>query len=461
MRRAALIPAAALLLAACTVGPDYRRPTVDTPPDFRGAMVPVSGPSLGDLVWWEIFPDEALQSLIRTALAQNYDVRVAAARILDARAQVTIARSFQFPEAAASGNVQYSRIEGKLAPVQIKETVAPVGGLDFVFEVDLWGRYRRASEAARAELLASEESRRFVISTLVADVGSAYFQLRGLDQELEIARRTLGSRQGSLGLVRQREEGGVAGMLDVRQSEILVATAAETIPDIERQIEQVENVISVLLGRAPAPVPRGRPLGEQIAAPAVPAGLPSSLLERRPDVRQVEEQLAAATARIGVAKADYFPRVFLTGAVGAGGLMVNGQMFGPQGVFSALPSFTVPIFNSGRVSAGVRSAEAQADAAMFQYQLVVLGAFRDVSDALVEYRKRRESRVQQEALAIAAGDATRLSNMRYTGGVSPYLEVLDSERQLFDAELRLVRNQRDELLAVVRLYKALGGGWKE
>jgi multidrug efflux system outer membrane protein len=343
----------------------------------------------------------------------------------------------------------------------VKETVAPVGGLDLVFEVDLWGRYRRASEAARAELLASEEARRFVITTLVADVGSAYFLLRSLDQELEISRRTLASRQGSLDLVKLREAGGVAGMLDVRQSEILVATAAETIPDIERQIEQAENVISVLLGRPPGPVPRGRPLGEQIAAPAIPAGLPSSLLERRPDIRQVEEQLAAATARIGVAKADYFPRVFLTGAVGAGGLMVNGQMFGPQGLFSVLPSFTVPIFNSGRVAAGVDSARAQADAAMFQYQQTVLQAFRDVSDALVEFRKRRESRVAQEALAIAADDATRLSNMRYTGGVSPYLEVLDSERQLFDAELRLVRNQRDEVLAVVRLYKALGGGWKE
>lgn len=461
MRRAALIPAAALLLAACTVGPDYRRPTVDTPPDFRGAIVPASGQSLADLGWWEIFPDEALQSLLRTALAQNYDVRIAASRILDARAQVTIARSFQFPEAAGSASAQYQRVEGTLAPLQLKETLAPVGGLDFFFELDLWGRYRRGSEAARAELLASEESQRFVINTLISDVGSAYFQLRSLDGELEISRRTLDSRTASLDLVKLREAGGVAGMLDVRQSEILVATAAEAIPDIERQIEQTENVISVLLGRPPGPVPRGRPLGEQITVAAVPAGLPSTLLERRPDVRQVEEQLAAATARIGVAKSDYFPRVFLTGAVGAGGIMVNGQMFGPQGVFSVLPSFTVPIFNSGRVSAGVKSAEAQAQAAMFQYQQVVLGAFRDVSDSLVEFRKRRESRVQQELLATAAGDATRLSNMRYTGGVSPYLEVLDSERQLFDAELRLVRNQRDELLAVVRLYKALGGGWKE
>ena len=250
-------------------------------------------------------------------------------------------------------------------------------------------------------------------------------------------------------------------MIDVRQAETLVAGAAQTIPDTERQIEQTENVISILLGRPPAPVPRGRPLGEQIGAQGVPAGVPSSLLERRPDVRQAEAQLAAATARIGVAKSDYFPRVFLTGAAGVGGITINGQTFGPQGLFAIGPSFTLPIFNSGRVAAGVDAARASAEAAMLQYQQVVLGAFRDVSDALVEYAKRREARVQQEAFTIAARDAARLSNIRYTGGVTTYLEVLDSDRQLFDAELGLVRNQRDELLAVVRLYKALGGGWQE
>jgi multidrug efflux system outer membrane protein len=300
-----------------------------------------------------------------------------------------------------------------------------------------------------------------VITTLISDLSSAYFLLRGLDEELDIARRTLDSRTQSLTLVRLREEGGVAGLIDVRQSEILVASAAQTVPDIERRIEQTENLISILLGRAPAPVPRGRDLRAQVAATALPAGVPSSLLERRPDVQQAEQVLAAATARIGVAKSDYFPRVFLSGAVAGGGFMVNGQMFGPQGIFSVLPSLTVPIFNTGRVSAGVDAARARADEAMLQYQQVIIGAFRDVSDALVEYRKRREARVQQEALVVASRDTTRLANFRYTNGVTQYLEVLDSERQLFDAELGLTQLQRDELLAVVRLYKALGGGWQE
>ena len=459
MKRLALgVPT--LLLAACTLGPDYHRPAVETPPDFRGAMAPATEPSLGDLAWWQIFPDETLQALVREALAQNYDVRIAAVRILEARAQVTIARSLQFPELNASASAPYSRTEGKLLPFQFRESIEPAGGLDFSFEVDLWGRFRRNSEAAHAELLGTEYGARFVITTLVSDLGSAYIRLRALDEELQIARRTLDSRLGSLDLVRLRERGGVAGLIDVRQSEILVAGAAQTVPDIERQIEQTENVISILLGRPPAPVPRGRPLGEQIVATAVPAGLPARLLEQRLDVRQAEAELTAASARIGVAKADYFPRVFLTGAMSAGGLVLNGQTFGPQGLFSVLPSLTLPIFNSGRVGAGLEAARARAEAAMLQYRQAILAALQDVSDALVEHGKRREARAQQEALAIAARDTTRLANMRYTRGVSPYLEVLDSERQLFDAELGLVRLQRDELLAVVRLYKALGGGWQ-
>ena len=459
MRRAAiLVPT--LLLTACTVGPDYVRPTVDAPPDYRGALAPSTERSLGDLGWWQIFPDETLQALIREALARNYDVRIAATRILEARAQVTISRSFQLPDVRAFASAPYSRVQGDLAPIQTRETLAPSGGLDFAFELDLWGRFRRGSEASRAELLSTEYGARFVASTLVSDLATAYFRLRALDEELVIAQRTLESRGGALDLVRKREAGGVAGMIDVRQSEILVAGAAQTVPDIERQIEQTENLISVLLGRPPASVPRGRDLRAQVAAPTLPAGVPSSLLERRPDVQQAEQQLTSATARIGVAKADYFPRVFLTGAVGAGGLMVNGQMYGPQGLFSLLPSLTLPVFNAGRVGAGVDAARASADGAMLQYQEVVLGAFRDVSDALVEFRKRREARLRQEELVVAAVDTTRLANLRYTNGISPYLEVLDSERQQFDAELGLVRLQFDELAAVVRLYKALGGGWQ-
>ncbi len=460
MRRLARL-APALLLAACTVGPDYARPPIDTPREFRGATAAPTEPSLAEQAWWQIFPDETLQALIREGLARNYDVRIAAARILDARAQVTIARSFQFPEARGFVSAPYQRIEGTLAPLQTRETLAPSGGLDLAYELDLWGRFRRGSEASRAELLATEYGARFVITTFVSDLTSAYFLLRALDEELQIAQSTLDSRTQSLTLVRRREAGGVSGLIDVRQSEILVAGAAQSVPDIERQIEQTENAISILLGRPPAPVPRGRELRAQVAVTALPAGVPSRLLERRPDVQQAEEILHSATARIGVAKSDYFPRVFLSGSVGAGGLMVNGQMYGPQGIFALLPSLTVPIFNAGRVTAGVESAQARAEEAMLQYQLALIGAFRDVSDSLVEYRKRREARVQQEALAVAARDTTRLANFRYTNGVTTYLEVLDSERQLFDSELGLIRLQRDELLAVVRLYKALGGGWLE
>jgi outer membrane protein, multidrug efflux system len=461
VRRAALLPVAALLLGACTVGPDYRRPEYPVPPAFRGQVGEDAAASVGDLGWWRIFEDETLQQLIRSALAENYDLRIAAARIMEARAQVTITRSFQFPEVNASGSAFYQRIVGSPDPIQFREQFTPVAGFDLAFEIDFWGRWRRASEAARADLLASEDARRFVTSSLVSDLATAYFQLRSLDAELEVSRHTLATRQDSLRLVKLREEGNVAALIDVRQSEILVATAAETLPETERQIEQTENVISVLLGRNPDAVPRGRPLLQQIDLPAVPPGVPSSLFERRPDIRQAEAQLAAATARIGVAKSDFFPRVFLTGAAVGGNILIDGSWIGPQGLFSIGPQVRLPIFNTGRTAAGVNSAEARAQAAVVQYQQTIQQAFREVADALVEQRKRREFRVQQEALVLAAQDTSRLANMRYTGGVSSYLEVLDSERQSFDAELGLVRAHRDELLAVVRLYKALGGGWQE
>ena len=461
MRRSALLPVAALLLGACTVGPDYHRPEYPVPPAFRGQVGDVPGPSVGDLPWWRIFEDETLQQLIRSALAENYDLRIAAARIMEARAQVTITRSFQFPELNGSGSAVYQHIVGTPDVLQFREQFVPIAGFDLAFEIDFWGRWRRASEAARADLLASEDARRFVTSSLVSDLAAAYFQLRSLDAELEVSQRTLATRQDALRLVKLREEGSVAALIDVRQSEILVATAAETLPDTERQIEQTENAISVLLGRNPDAVPRGRPLLQQIDLPALPLGVPSALFERRPDVRQAEAQLASATARIGVAKADYFPRVFLTGAAAGGNLLIDGSWIGPQALFSVGPQIRLPIFNTGRTAAGVTSAEARAEAAVAQYKQTIQQAFREVADALVEQRKRREFRLQQEALTRAAEDTSRLANMRYTGGYSSYLEVLDSERQFFDAELGLVRAHRDELLAVVRLYKALGGGWQE
>jgi multidrug efflux system outer membrane protein len=454
--------AAALLLAGCTVGPNYRRPDVVVPSDFRGRSPDsaMGAESIGDLAWWLVFQDEVLQSLIRTALAENYDVRVAVARVLDARSQVTITRSFQFPDVSANVSAPYSHISGDRSPLQFEDSFTPLGTFDMAWELDFWGRLRRATEAARADLLASEEAQRFVVSTLVSDVATAYFALRGLDLELEIAQRTLVSRQDSLRLVKLRQEGGVAAMIDVRQAEVLLYTAAESIPDIERRIEQTENLISLLLGRNPDAVPRGRALVQPSVPPAIPPGLPSALLERRPDVRQAEGQLWAATARIGVAKADYFPRFLLTGSAGAGGVMINGDWFGPAGLLAIGPQVTLPIFNMGRIGAGVASAEARAQEALAHYQQTITQAFRETADSLIEHRKRQEFRVQQEALVNSLRDAARLSNIRYRGGVTSYLEVLDTERQLFDAEIGLAQSQRDELVAVVRLYRALGGGWQ-
>jgi multidrug efflux system outer membrane protein len=310
-------------------------------------------------------------------------------------------------------------------------------------------------------LLATEDARRFVITTLVSDVASAYFQLRDFDLELQIARQTLSSRQDALRLVRLRVSGGVAAQIDEHQAEILVAQAGEVIVDAEQGIEQTENALSVLLGRNPEALPRGRSLGEQFAAPPAPPGVPSAILERRPDIQQAEAALHAATARIGVAKADYFPRVFLSGSAAAGGISLDGSTFGPQGLFAIGPTITLPIFNSGRVGAAVDFARADAEAALLRYRQTILEAFREVADGLVEYRKRTEFRVQQQALTTASRETTRLANIRYRGGVSSYLEVLDSERQLFDSELGLVRSLRDEMLAVVKIYRALGGGWQE
>jgi multidrug efflux system outer membrane protein len=461
VRRTAWLLVAALALGACTVGPDYKRPSYPTPAAFRGQLPTAAEGSIGDLVWWRVFADETLQELIRVALRENYDVRVAATRILDARAQVTITRSFQFPELTHRASAGYTRIEGERDILQPQDQFTPSAGFDLSFELDFWGRFRRATEAARADLLASEEARRFVISTLVTDLATEYFRLRSSDSELEVSRRTLAARENSLRLVTQREQGGVASLIDVRQAEILVSQAAESVVDTQRQIEQTENTIGVLLGRNPDAVPRGRPLMQQITLPAVPTGVPSALFERRPDIRQAEARLASATARIGVATADFYPRVFLSGVAAGGSLLIDGRSIGPQGLFSIGPQISLPIFNAGRTQAGVDSAEARTAEALAQYQQTIVQAFREVADALVEHRKRREFRVQQEALVAAAADTARLADIRYKGGVSSYLEVLDSERQLFDAELGLVRSNRDELLAVVRLYRALGGGWQD
>jgi multidrug efflux system outer membrane protein len=295
-----------------------------------------------------MFQDEQLQALLRTALTQNYDLRIAATRILDARAQWASARSQQFPAVEANIRPPYNYTGGNIVPQTTRDSFAPVGSLDLSFEIDFWGRLRRTTEAAWADLLASAEARWTVVTTLISDVAMAYFQLRELDLELEIAHPTLSSRQDSLQLVQARAEDGLVSLLEVRQAELLVTTAAQTIPDVERRMAQTENLLSTLLGQNPDAVPRGRPLLEQLALPDVPAGLPSALLERRPDIRQAEQQLVAANARIGAAKALFFPQVMLTVSTGVGATRVNGTFYGPSGIFALGPSVTLPIFNAGR-----------------------------------------------------------------------------------------------------------------
>jgi multidrug efflux system outer membrane protein len=458
-----VIAIAFLLLTGCTVGPKYKRPPV-TVPDFYRGLAPDAAPqtanSLGDEKWWTVFEDLQLQQLIRTALAQNYDVRIAAARVLQARAALGITRADQFPTITGGASTSNERFS-KTAITPPFETSPSQVNLSLFWELDFWGKYRRATEAARASLLATEWGQKAVISSLLSNVASAYFQLLELDSEMEISRRTLASRRESLRLVEIRAGGGVTSLIDVRQSEQLVYTAAAAIPDLERRIEQQENFISILLGENPGPVVRGKPLEQNAVPPSVPAGLPSSLIERRPDIQSAEQQLVAANARIGVAKAAYFPEITLTAVGGYQSPALTSLFSGPAGLWSFGGQLLQPIFTGGRLRSNVRLTEAQQQEAVLVYQQSIQQAFREVSDSLIAYRKNREFREQQELLTAAAQDTTRLADMRYSGGVSSYLEVLDSDTRYFDAELGLAQAQLNERLALVQLYNALGGGWQQ
>jgi multidrug efflux system outer membrane protein len=453
-----------LLTAGCAVGPNYKRPGANVPGTYRGVTPQEAerpaAESLGDQKWWEVFQDPQLQDLIRTALQQNYDVRIAATRILQARAQVGITRADQLPTVNAGAEAVNQRsARTKFFPPF--ETSSNQVDLSLAWELDFWGKYRRATESARANLLATQWAREAVISTLVSDVAAAYFQLRELDLQLEISRRTLASRDDSLQLTQLLANGGATSMLDVRQAEQLVFTAAETIPDLERRIEQQENFISTLLGSNPGPIARGTKLTEQPHAPEVPAGLSSSLLERRPDIRQAEAQLIAANAQIGVAKADYFPKISLTATGGYQSSALTSLFTGPAGLWNFGGSLAQPIFAGGRIRSNIKFTEARQQEAALVYQQTIQQAFRGVSDALVEYRKDREFREQQEQLALSAQDAAGLSETRYRGGAASYLEVLTNETNYFDAELGLAQAQLNELLGLVRIYRNLGGGWQE
>ncbi|HEX4025425.1 MAG TPA: efflux transporter outer membrane subunit [Steroidobacteraceae bacterium] len=461
MRRLALASLAALL-AACTVGPTYRRPAIDTPAAYRDAPAgqAAAARSLGDERWWEVFQDPVLQELIRAALRQNYDVRIAAARVLQAQAELGITRANQFPMVGAGAEAFTERDPRISNTVPSYQANAGEVDLSVIWNLDFWGKYRRETEAARAELLASQWGRRAVLTSVVSSVAAAYFQLRELDLALQLSRSTLSSRQMSLQLTNVLARNGSASMLDVRQSQQLVYTAAETIPDIERQIAQQENALSVLLGNNPGAIGRGRALTEQPNPPTVPAGLPSELLERRPDIRQAEENLIAANAQIGVAKAAYFPDISLTGTAGFESNVLDKLFTGPAGIWNAVGSLTQPVFEAGGLRSGVRLARSQEQQLLLTYRQTVMNAFRQVSDALVAYQKDHEFRQQQELLTAAAGDTDRLSKLLYQHGGVSYLQVLTSETNDFSAELNLAQAQLNERLALVQLYDALGGGWQ-
>jgi outer membrane protein, multidrug efflux system len=453
------IVASGVLTAGCLVGPNYSKPVLPTPDAIRGAEAAVSGPSLADAKWWDVFQDAELQALVRTALSRNDNVQLAAARVLEAEAQLGITRADQYPTVSADiqgggGRTaeQGSTAARTAAAVRIQGSAA--------WELDFWGRFRRATESARAQLLATEWGRRAVLSTVVSQVADAYFGLRALDLQLDIARRTLTSRQESLQLTRVRESGGVTSLVDVREAEQLVFGAGAAIADLERRIAQQENFISILLGSFPAPITRGRDLVDQPHGPAVPAGLPSVLLERRPDIQAAEQQIVAANAQIGVARTAYFPSIALTGNGGVQSAALAALFSTGAGFWTAIVGASQPVFTAGRTRSQVALAEARTQEATILYAQTVKGAFREASDAIVGYAKAGEFRVQQEGLTTAAQDARRLAEIRYQGGATSYLEVLDADTRLFNAEIGLAEAQLSELSAFVELYRALGGGWQ-
>lgn len=453
------------LLTSCTMGPDYKRPAVATPPAFRNGEAAPTTASLADTKWFDLFQDEVLKQLVETALAQNHDLKIAAERVLQARAQIGVSQAQLYPQvdlnvsenlirnsSIGANRVNFPGIKFDSSFIQ--------GGFSLNWELDLWGRVRRLNEAARAQFFATEEARRGVITTLVADVSSTYFSLRELDLELDIARKTRAIADNSLKLTTTRKNRGVATGLDVHQSEQFLYTATGQIASIQRSLGQTENALSLLLGRNPGDIPRGKALEDFKAPPEVPAGLPSSLLERRPDIRQAEQLLVAANAQIGVARAAYFPQVSLTGLLGAQSRSLTNLFTGPARLWNFIPTATTPIFRAGSLKAARQFTEAQQREALENYNKSIQSAFREVSDSLINYRKTAEQRVQQELLVKALSESDRLSRLRYQGGLDSYLQVLDAQRNLFQGELALAQLKRAELISIVQLYRALGGGWQ-
>ncbi len=456
----ALVAAVGAALAGCNVGPNYERPSVKAPQTYRAAPAePSKAPSFAEQRWADVFGDPELRALIVVALRDNYDLMVAANRVLQAGAQLGITRSAMLPVLSANAGASAQRARVGAEPDPVTFGLFQLGaGLSW--ELDFWGKFRRASEASKARMLASEWGRRAVVTGLVSQVATGYFELRALDRQLDIAKRTLASRQESLRLTQVRETGGAGSLVDVRQAEQLVYGASAQIVNLSRLVEQQENALSTLLGRDPGSVARGLDLTAQPRLTEVPTGLPSTLLERRPDIQIAEQQLVAANAEIGVAKSQYFPQITLTAAGGVASTALSTLFSAPSLVWSAAASLAQPIFNGGRISSEVELSELQKEAAVLSYRQTIQQAFREVSDALVGYQRGREFRFIQQDLLQSAREARRLADLRYQGGATSYLEVLDSDTRLFVAELGLAQAELEELSAFVAIYRALGGDWQ-
>ena len=451
--------AAAGALSGCAVGPNYQRPLLPAPENFYGSSWPASEASFADTQWWDVFADPVLRSLIEDALRNGYDVRLAASRVQEARARYGIAGSLYYPEVGVSAGLSRVHTSAYATPGNVTGNQITANAL-FSWELDVWGRIRRLNEAARAQYLATEEGRRGVELSLVADVASAYFDLRELDAELEISRRTRATFQDTYDLFNRRLEGGAASALETARAEVLLANASAGIPALEQRIVARENQITLLLGRPPGPVPRGGALTEQALPPAVPPGLPSALLLRRPDVRAAEQSLVAATANVGVARAAFYPTLSLTGLLG-------GLSPGLQDLFAAGRTWSIgagllgPLFAGGGLRAQERVARAQFDETRVAYEEAVTRALGEVSSALVAIEKLAAEEAERTRAVNAARESVRLATRRYESGLSAYFEVLDALQQLLPAETALVLTRRDRLTAFVSFYRALGGGWSD
>ncbi len=458
-----LLAALAYLLAACNVGPKYVRPNVTAPPTYRGAdnaaIATDAKESFGDEQWAAVYHEPELQELIRKALTNNYDVRIAARRILEQQAQVKITRSQQFPTATVGGTGIGATLPSSLGTQIPSPLVNGSFNLSAAWTPDFWGLYRRQTEAARAQLLAQVWAQRAVQLTLVQQVATAYLQLRALDAQLDITRETIKVRQDSVALTKTLESGGSVPLSDVRQAEQLLYAATSEVPQLEEQIQEQENAIAFLIGENPGPIAHSDPNALAPPPQDIPAGLPSRLLERRPDIQQAEATLIAANAQIGVARAQFFPNLSISGSGGVGGDSLS-SIFDPAGkTIYGIGTLAQPLFEGGKLRGQLEFSKQTKEEMVLNYQKTISGAFRDVSNALIALNKQRGYREQQEKLVEAAKDATRLARIRYQGGSTGYLEVLTTDSNLYAAQLNLVNAQQGEALALVQLYGALGGGW--